>query len=78
MKKKSILLIGFMGAGKTTVGKKLSYKLRMPVEDTDKLIEQRAGVTISEIFWRSFAKGPMRVSIPWAAVRPCGNKTEAF
>ena len=50
MKKKSILLIGFMGAGKTTVGKKLSYKLRIPVEDTDKLIEQKAGVTISEIF----------------------------
>lgn len=49
-KKKNVLLIGFMGAGKTTVGKKLSYKLRVPVEDTDKLIERRAGKTITEIF----------------------------
>ena len=48
--KRNIMLIGFMGAGKTTVGKKLSYKLRVPVEDTDKLIEQKAGKTISEIF----------------------------
>ena len=29
--------IGFMGSGKTTLGLKLSYLLRMPVEDTDKL-----------------------------------------
>ena len=49
-KKENVLLIGFMGAGKTTVGKKLSYKLRVPVEDTDKLIERRAGKTITEIF----------------------------
>ena len=50
MKKRNILLIGFMGAGKTTVGLKLSWKLHLPVEDTDKLIEKRAGKTISEIF----------------------------
>ncbi len=49
---KSIVLIGFMGSGKTTVGLKLSYKLRMPVEDTDKLIEKRQGASISEIFAR--------------------------
>ncbi len=48
--KRNILLIGFMGAGKTTVGRKLSWKLRVPVEDTDKLIEQKAGKSISEIF----------------------------
>lgn len=47
---KNIVLIGFMGSGKTSVGLKLSYKLRMPVEDTDKLIEKRQGVTVSEIF----------------------------
>ena len=44
------MLIGFMGAGKTTVGKKLSWKLRIPVEDTDKLIEKKAGKSIREIF----------------------------
>ncbi len=50
--KKSIVLIGFMGSGKTTVGLKLSWKLRLPVEDTDKLIEKREGCTISQIFER--------------------------
>ena len=48
--KKNIILIGFMGSGKTTLGLKLSYKLQTPVEDTDKLIEQRQGRSISKIF----------------------------
>lgn len=48
--KKNIILIGFMGCGKTTIGLKLSYKLRMPVEDTDKWIEKNEGRTISEMF----------------------------
>lgn len=48
--KKNVILIGFMGSGKTTVGLKLSYKMRMAVEDTDKLIERREDKTISEIF----------------------------
>lgn len=48
--KKNVLLIGFMGAGKTTVGLKLSWKLRLPVDDTDKMIERKAKRSISEIF----------------------------
>lgn len=44
------MLIGFMGSGKTTIGLKLSYRLRMTVEDTDKLIERREGRTVGEIF----------------------------
>lgn len=47
---KNLILIGFMGSGKTSVGLKLSYRLRMPVEDTDKLIERREGRSISDIF----------------------------
>jgi 3-dehydroquinate dehydratase-2 len=47
---KNLVLIGFMGSGKTSVGLKLSYRMRMPVEDTDKLIERKAGKTISAIF----------------------------
>ncbi|MCM1542604.1 MAG: shikimate kinase, partial [Blautia sp.] len=35
-----------MGSGKTSVGLKLSYRLRMTVEDTDKLIERREGRSI--------------------------------
>lgn len=46
----NIILIGFMGCGKTTIGIRLSYRLRMPFEDTDKLIENNLGMTISEIF----------------------------
>lgn len=49
-KGKNIILIGFMGSGKTTVGLRLSYKLRTPVEDTDKLIVRRENKAISEIF----------------------------
>lgn len=50
MKYTNLILIGFMGSGKTSVGLKLSYKLHTPVEDTDKMIEAKEGCTISEIF----------------------------
>lgn len=46
----SVVLIGFMGSGKSTMGIRLSYRLQCALEDTDKLIECRAGKTISEIF----------------------------
>lgn len=49
-RKKNIILTGFMGCGKTSVGIKLSYRLRMPVEDTDKYIEQKEGRSINSIF----------------------------
>lgn len=52
MGQKNIVLIGFMGSGKTSLGLRLSYRLRRPVEDTDKLIERREGRKISEIFAR--------------------------
>ena len=47
---KSIFLIGFMGAGKTTVGKFLAEKLRFKLIDTDSSIEIEQGKAISEIF----------------------------
>ncbi len=47
---KSIILIGFMGAGKTTVGTACSTHLNMPFLDTDLMIEEAAGMTISQIF----------------------------
>ena len=50
IKNDNIILIGFMGSGKTTVGLKLSYKLQLAVEDTDKIIEAREDMTISNIF----------------------------
>lgn len=47
---KHIFLTGFMGAGKTTVGKELSKQLSIPVVDTDDHIEGKMGKQISEIF----------------------------
>ena len=45
-----IALIGFMGSGKTTVGRLLAGRLGYRFLDLDDLIEERAGVTIREIF----------------------------
>lgn len=46
----NVILIGFMGSGKTTVGLRLSYRLRRAVIDTDKEIEREEKRSISEIF----------------------------
>lgn len=48
--KQNIVLIGFMGAGKTTIGKKLADKLNYQFLDTDSMIEDNAGISINEIF----------------------------
>jgi shikimate kinase len=45
-----IILIGFMGAGKTEVGKLLARKLRMTYVDTDAIIESEQAMTINDIF----------------------------
>ena len=47
---KNIVLIGFMGCGKSTFGKKISKKLNYQFVDTDKWIEKQQGQTISSIF----------------------------
>lgn len=48
--KDNIILIGFMGSGKTSVGIKLSYQMKRTMIDTDKWIEQKQKMTVSEIF----------------------------
>ena len=48
--KDNIILIGFMGCGKSSVGIKLSYRLKRTIIDTDKWIEKKQGMTISDIF----------------------------
>lgn len=47
---KNIVLVGFMGSGKTTVGKLISQQTGMPLLDMDALIEERAGKSINAIF----------------------------
>jgi shikimate kinase len=46
----NIYLIGFMAAGKTTVGKLLAQKLNREFFDTDEMIERRSGQMIAQIF----------------------------
>lgn len=46
----NIVLIGFMGSGKTTVGCALAKKLGVELLDTDKLIVEEQGTTINDIF----------------------------
>ncbi len=45
-----IFLIGYMGAGKTTVGRQLSRRLNLSLIDLDQFIEQRYNKSISQIF----------------------------
>jgi len=47
---KNIMLIGFMGAGKTTIAKELAKLLNRPFIDTDEQIEQELGMPTTEIF----------------------------
>ncbi len=48
--KKNIVLVGLMGAGKSTVGRHLAKRLKMDFYDSDAEIEQRTGVNIATIF----------------------------
>lgn len=50
LKKTNLYLVGMMGAGKTTVGRKLANRIGYRFLDTDSLIEQSAGLSIPEIF----------------------------
>lgn len=48
--KRAIVLVGLMGAGKSSVGRRLAEKLEIPFVDADHEIEVAAGKTIPEIF----------------------------
>jgi shikimate kinase len=45
-----IVLVGFMGAGKSTVGSLLAARLGLPFTDSDQVIERRAGRKVRQIF----------------------------
>ena len=46
----TVLLIGFMGSGKTSVGQSLAFRARVPFLDTDEMISRNEGRPITEIF----------------------------
>jgi shikimate kinase len=46
----SVVLIGFMGAGKSSAGKALARKTGLPLFDTDEIVSTRFGLPVTEIF----------------------------
>ncbi len=50
--RENIVLIGFMGSGKSTVGRALAKRLRFQFVDTDQIIEDRAQMWIRQMFER--------------------------
>ena len=62
---RTIVLVGLMGAGKSSIGRRLAQRLTLPFIDADKEIEAAAGCTIEEIFERlgeqAFRDGERRV-----------------
>lgn len=62
---RSIVLVGLMGAGKTSIGKRLAARLGLPFHDADSEIEAAAGLSVAEIFARygeaAFRDGERRV-----------------
>jgi len=62
---RSIVLVGLMGAGKTSIGRRLAARLGLPFRDADTEIEAAAGATVPEIFSRfgehEFRAGERRV-----------------
>ena len=47
---KTVALVGMMGVGKTSIGKRLSTRLEVPFADADQEIEQAAGMEVKDIF----------------------------
>lgn len=62
---RTIVLVGIMGAGKTTIGRRLALRLGLPFFDADQEIERAAGMTVSELFRvhgeESFRRGEAQV-----------------
>jgi shikimate kinase len=61
----TVALVGLMGAGKSSIGRRLAQRLKIPFVDADAEIEAAAGATVEEIFERhgegAFREGERRV-----------------
>ncbi len=47
---KSIILVGMMGSGKSVIGEKLAQALKLPLKDSDQIIETNTNASIADIF----------------------------
>ncbi len=73
--KKTIVMVGMMGAGKTAVGRALATRLQVPFLDSDHEIESAANMTIPEIFTRdgeAFFRRKERQVIARLLTEECG------
>ncbi len=65
LRSRSLVLVGMMGAGKSSIGRRLAARLEIPFVDADAEIERAAGMTISDMFAKhgesSFRSGEARV-----------------
>jgi shikimate kinase len=63
--RRSIVLVGMMGAGKSSIGRRLAARLGIPFSDADAAIEEAAGMSVQDIFEvhgePSFRSGEARV-----------------
>jgi shikimate kinase len=67
-----IFLVGFMGVGKSSVGRALAARLRWDFEDTDALVVQAEGRAIDDIF-RTSGEGRFR-ELEWGVLRSLGRR----
>ncbi|MCY3021539.1 MAG: shikimate kinase [Planctomycetota bacterium] len=70
-----LVLIGLRGTGKSTIGRLLAERLRWRFFDTDSLVQERAGMTIKEIFARHGEPHFRRVEA--AVVQECAGHNDA-
>src|SRR3954452_23992682 len=73
-----LVLIGMMGVGKSSVGRRVALRLGRQFIDTDKLVEEEAGASVAEIFaadgepvFRALENAAVRralESAPWAVI----------
>jgi shikimate kinase len=72
---KIILLVGLMGSGKTSVGKRLAQKLGLPFVDGDKEVEQAAGLSLVDVLKcfgpQEYRAGEARVMRRLLSGEPC-------
>jgi shikimate kinase len=71
-----LMLVGLMGAGKTTVGERCAKRLGRPFVDTDDLVQTAAGMTVSELFALS-GEGRFRALEREAVADACASPVPA-